>query len=452
MLLENQHTEFKSSFNDAVIETVSAFVNTKGGKVYIGVDDLGQPISNFSIGKESIQNWINEIKNKTQPGIIADIEPIVIQGKEIICVSVHDFPITPVAFKGRYYQRVNGANHQLSSQEVADLHLKTYSSSWDYYPSPHYDIDSISLDKVVQFIDLANQIREVKIQDEPLKVLRKFELVKNDNQIANACHLLFSKNEVFDATISIGRFASETSIKDSLVVRTDLFNEVEVTLAFLKKHINKNYIITGDPQRKEKWEYPLEALREIVINMVVHRNYQSAGDAIIKIYDTKIEFYNPGKLENGLTIADLQAGTYTSYARNRKVADIFREAGIIEKYGSGIQRITNAFISYGLQVPVFEEFQNGFRVTVFNSSNNNTNNLGINEGLNEGLNKGLNEGLNSMLTAIIHNPGIQAKQLSDLLEARPLKTIERQIKSLTDKGYIERKGSKKTGGYWPVKN
>ena len=88
--------------------------------------------------------------------------------------------------------------------------------------------------------------------------------------------------------------------------------------------------------------------------------------------------------------------------------------------------------------PVFEEFQNGFRVTVFNNSNNNTN--------------GINEGLNSILTAIIQNPGIQAKQLSDILEARPLKTIERQIKSLTDKGHIERKGSKKTGGYWPVKN
>lgn len=85
MLLENQHTEFKSSFNDAVIETVSAFVNTKGGKVYIGVDDLGQPISNFSIGKESIQNWINEIKNKTQPGIIADIEPIVTGKRNNLC-------------------------------------------------------------------------------------------------------------------------------------------------------------------------------------------------------------------------------------------------------------------------------------------------------------------------------------------------------------------------------
>ena len=444
MQKENQHIEYKSSFNDAVIETVSAFANTKGGKVYIGVDDFGDPIPNFSIGKESIPKWINEIKNKTQPSIIADVESEELLGKEVICIQVNEFPIKPVACKGRYFQRVNGANHQLSAQEVANLHLKTFGSSWDYYPSPHYAIDSIALDKVTQFIDLANQIREVKIQDEPLTVLRKFELVKNDNQIANACHLLFSKNEVFDATISIGRFASETSIKDSLVVRTDLFNEVEVTLAFLKKHINKNYIITGDPQRIEQWEYPLEALREIVINMIVHRDYQNTGDSIIKIYDTKIEFYNPGKLENGLTIADLKSGIYTSYARNRKVADVFREAGIIEKYGSGIQRITNAFISYGLQEPVFQEFQNGFRVTVFNKTNKNNKDIGVNEGL--------NEGLNSMLTAILQNPGIQAKQLSNILEDRPLKTIERQIKSLTDKGYIERKGSKKTGGYYVVKD
>jgi ATP-dependent DNA helicase RecG len=77
--IENQHIEFKSSFTDAVIETVSAFVNTKGGKVYIGLDDTGKPVSNFSIGKESIQNWINQIKNKTQPSIIADIEPVIIQ-------------------------------------------------------------------------------------------------------------------------------------------------------------------------------------------------------------------------------------------------------------------------------------------------------------------------------------------------------------------------------------
>jgi ATP-dependent DNA helicase RecG len=121
---------------------------------------------------------------------------------------------------------------------------------------------------------------------------------------------LFSKNEVFDATISIGRFSTETSIKDSLVLQTDLFTEVDETLTFVRKHINKNYIITGDPKREERWEYPLEALREIIVNMIVHRDYQNAGESIVKIFDHKIAFYNPGCLGNGLTIADLTAGTY----------------------------------------------------------------------------------------------------------------------------------------------
>lgn len=130
-------------------------------------------------------------------------------------------------------------------------------------------------------------------------------MLKDNGQIANGCYLLSARHDVFDATISIGRFATETSIKDSLVLRTDLFTEVNVTLAFIRKHINKNYIITGNPQREERWEYPLEALREIVVNMIVNRDYQNAGDSIIKIFNNKIEFYNPAGLGNGLTISAL---------------------------------------------------------------------------------------------------------------------------------------------------
>lgn len=78
--------------------------------------------------------------------------------------------------------------------------------------------------------------------------------------------------------------------------------------------------------------------------------------------------YNLGGLENGLTISALKAGNYASYARNRKIVDFFREAWIIEKYGSGIKRITQSFIYYVLTIPVFEDFQKGFRITVFNQS------------------------------------------------------------------------------------
>lgn len=122
---ENQNIEFKSGFNDSVIETLTAFANTKGGKVYIGVNDKGNPIKNFATGKESTQNWLNEIKNKTQPSIIPDVESVVMEGKEINCLSVHEFPVKPVAFRGRYYKRVKNANHQLSAIEIANLSMQS---------------------------------------------------------------------------------------------------------------------------------------------------------------------------------------------------------------------------------------------------------------------------------------------------------------------------------------
>jgi ATP-dependent DNA helicase RecG len=123
--IENLHTEFKSSFNDAVVETLSAFANTKGGEVYVGLDDKEIPIANFSIGKEIAQNWINEIINKTQPSIIADIEPVIVQGKEVICIAVNEFPVKPVAFRGRYYKRVNNSNHQLSAIAITNMSLQS---------------------------------------------------------------------------------------------------------------------------------------------------------------------------------------------------------------------------------------------------------------------------------------------------------------------------------------
>ncbi len=84
---ENENTEFKSGFNDEVIETITAFANTKGGKVLIGVTNKGIPVKNFTIGHETMQNWINEIKNKTQPSIIPDIDIVSFKGVDIVEIS-----------------------------------------------------------------------------------------------------------------------------------------------------------------------------------------------------------------------------------------------------------------------------------------------------------------------------------------------------------------------------
>lgn len=170
------------------------------------------------------------------------------------------------------------------------------------------------------------------------------------------------------STIELGRFQTDTLIKDGATLKTDLFSEVEDVMDFIKKHINKAYIITGRPQREERWDYPLNAIRELVINTIIHRDYTSPVDSIIKVYDDKIELFNPGKLPDGLTITKLLKGDYVSIARNKKIAEAFKSAGLIEKYGSGIKRILNGFKEYGLPTPEFREMSGGFMVTVYNKT------------------------------------------------------------------------------------
>ena len=105
-LKENLNTEFKSSFNDEVIETLVAFANTNGGKVLVGVDNKGMPIKKFMIGDETVQQWINEIKTKTQPSLIPDSTIIDRVGGKVVELSVKEFPVRPVSFRGRYYNMI----------------------------------------------------------------------------------------------------------------------------------------------------------------------------------------------------------------------------------------------------------------------------------------------------------------------------------------------------------
>jgi ATP-dependent DNA helicase RecG len=115
-LKENQYIEFKSRFNDEVIETLTAFANTKrGGKVLVGVQDDGTTVTDFTIGKETVQKCLNEIKNKTQPAIMPSAEVVDYHGKSVIEFFVPEFPVKPVSFKGKYFRRVQNSNHQLSA-------------------------------------------------------------------------------------------------------------------------------------------------------------------------------------------------------------------------------------------------------------------------------------------------------------------------------------------------
>ena len=360
---ESETVEFKNGFDRETIETLVAFANTKGGKVFIGISDNGK-VAGIQLNKETIQTWINQAKQLTSHAVIPDAEAISLKGKQVVILSVPESPIKPVACKGRYYKRIKNANHQLSVSEVVNMHLRTFNSSWDCHIDEYHTEKEISLDKVQNFIERVNLNKEMSIMDDPLTVLQKFELMR-EGKITYACFLLFMSGQSGISTIELGRFQTDIIIKDGATLKADLFSEVDGVMNFIKKHINKAYIITGRPQREERWDYPLDAIREIVINAIIHRDYRSTQDSVVKVFDDKIEIFNPGGLPSGITIEKLLKGKYISDARNKKVAEVFKAAGLIEKYGSGIKRILNAFKEYGLPPPDFEEMSGGFMVTVY---------------------------------------------------------------------------------------
>ena len=426
--------EFKSSFQKEVIESLTAFANTQGGSILVGVSDAGKIIGTI-IEAETIQSWINQCKQSTSPSVIPDVDLVEVDGKTVAVVSVGEYPVKPVSCKGRYFKRVGNANHQMSATEISDAHIKLINSSWDYYPDPEHAIDSISESKVQTFA------KAVGVTEGFHAVLEKFELIKQGRPTF-ACHLLFSKNDVFLSTIEAGRFASETIIKDSITSRDTLIEQVERIMGYIVKHTNKAYIITGNPRREERWDYPMDAMREIVINMIVHRDYRSSNDSTIKIFDDRIEFFNPGKLLDDLTVEKIKTGKYKSYLRNKQVASIFKELELIEKYGSGVRRVIDIFVAYGLPEPVFEMTQGGMAVTVFREVEKTaTNNQ------DGGVSEGVSEGVKSLLALITSHPGIRVPEMSGIMQTST-KNLERWLKQLKEKDQIEFRGAPKTGGYY----
>jgi len=250
--------------------------------------------------------------------------------------------------------------------------------------------------------------------------------------VSNICaYLLFTCNNSAITAFQIGRFKSPIDIIDNIDINTNLFAQIDIAIEFIKKHLMTEFIITGEPQRIVKYNYPLEAIREIVINMIVHRDYRDSGNSIIKIFDDRIEFFNLGKLYGDLTIAKLQSGNYSSRTRNRAIARAFKEAGIIERYGSGISRIKNECKIHGVIEPKFEEFVHGFRVVLYKEKLQND-----------------NVGTNELYNFIKENQPIRISHIKEYFNQVTTRTLERWIKKLKDENRIEFRGSKKTGGYY----
>ncbi|MBD3822807.1 MAG: putative DNA binding domain-containing protein, partial [Thiotrichales bacterium] len=227
---ENSTLEFKQSFGKEAIETVCAFANAKGGQVLIGVTDKGE-IKGISLAEETIQNYLNQIKTQTEPGLVVDIEAHQVDNKTLLTIKVGEFPVKPVSFKGRYYQRKGNSNHQLNLAEIANLHLQSLQLSWDAYPASDTKWQDLDRQKIERFIYRVNQTGRFTLNGTLEENLSKLQLLK-EGQVTQAAKLLFIK-EQYTYNIHIGRFKTPSMIIDDKMVRATLFDAVEETMRII---------------------------------------------------------------------------------------------------------------------------------------------------------------------------------------------------------------------------
>jgi ATP-dependent DNA helicase RecG len=287
---ESETVEFKATLDQAAIETLGAFANTKGGHVFVGVADSGK-IVGVQLGNETIPQWLNQIKMNTYPTLIPDVATATIDQRSVVIFMIDEFPIKPVAVRGKYFKRVENSNHQLSPSEISNLHLQSLQLSWDSYPAHDAALDDLDVVKIEKFISKVNAAGRFMLGGSWQESLEKLDLIR-ENTPANAAKLLFTK-ELKQYSIHVGRFKTPSMIIDDKMIKDTLYEAVEETMRFIISHLKVAFEFTGAIQRTEIFEYPLSALRELVLNAIVHRDYTSPVDVQIKIFDQEITVFNP---------------------------------------------------------------------------------------------------------------------------------------------------------------
>jgi len=437
---ESKTVEFKTAFNQDTIVSLVAFANADGGSVYVGVRDDGKVVG-VSLAEESETAWVNEIKNKTAPAIVPEADRLVVDGKNVVRLYIAPLPVKPTSVQGRYYVRKGKANHLMSISELSDMYLRAMSSSWDAMPSNH-SLEDISLEKVAAFAKRMNPDNP----DDPMRILRKLSLFSG-NRPTNACYLAFALDYCFETSFQVGRFKTGSHIIDDKAFNCDLLGEIDGIMAFIMKHLMGEIVITGKPQHDIRYDYPVDAIREIVLNMLVHRDYCNPHITnTIKIFDDHIEFTNAGGLPDGLTVEDILSDDYISSPRNPKLAALFRDAGLIEKYGSGIKRVLDSCKAHGGVRAYFEDHGNWFKVVLTKLNNALTDRLG--EKLGEKLGKRLGKTRASILSVLQEEPSLSITRLAAKVGVSTT-AIEKNITWLKSNGYLLRVGSARAGR-WEV--
>jgi predicted HTH transcriptional regulator len=333
-----------------------------------GVEDKSGHVRGVVQALDLEERLANLISDQVAPRLVPEIEILPWRRTQVLAVQVYPSPIRPHYFKREgpeagVYVRVGSTNRRADREMIEELRRFTHGEAFDEQPMP--GLDSEALDFRAASESFA-AVRTITRRD--LETLRLVTDHQGRKVPTVGGMLLFGRDRERnfpDAWIQAGRFrgADKSRIVDRAEIRSFPVRAIEAAIAFVEKHAMHGAEI-GAVRRKERWNLPPVAVREAVINAVAHTDYAQRGAPIrVSIFEDRLEVENPGLLPFGLTIEDLHHGI--SKLRNRVIGRVFHALGLIEQWGSGVQRMTAACREMGLAPPRFEEIAARFRVTIF---------------------------------------------------------------------------------------
>lgn len=394
----------------------------------------------------------NAVSDSCTPQIIPDIEPQTIEGKTVIVISVEAGKNRPYYLKSKgkengTYIRIAGTSRQAFPEKIKELEMEGARISWDELTCVGYPVSEEATEKLCH--DIENFRKKAGMTEHPVKKeqLINWKILKlGEGKLlaTNAYALLTSDYFPFSKTqCAVFKGTDRAVFLDKREFTGPIYLQIEEAVDFVLRNIRLGATIDG-LVRKEKFELPPEAIREMIINAHCHRNLRYESCIQVAVYDDRLEVTSPGGLYNGLTYEEIMSGH--SKIRNKGIANIFSQMGLVEAWGSGINRIFNAAKEYGLPKPEFMEFDNMFRVELFRNSLPMVQSIG--EASEKFKNPELNETQGKILKLLWENNQLSAAKLAEKIGVAS-HNIESNIKKLKEDGFLIRHGSPKSG-YWEV--
>lgn len=334
---ETRQKELKREYTDTILKTISAFANYDGGQIVIGVDEANKELINvvdYVSLKLKIENKINDL---ITPRPRYDIKVLSIEEKNILEITVYPGMNKPYMYKGVAYQRNDTSTIPVDQSSLLELSLKGKNISYD-----QLEIDEDDF----QFTVLEKKLNEVR----PVSNFNKDILITlglfTNNKFNIAAQLIADTNKNMNFGIDMVRFGHSISefIDRRIIAGKSILSQYDGALEMFIKHYSEIEKVEG-MQRIKKQPIPYEAYREAIANAIAHRNYLVSSNIKIEMYNNRIEIISPGGLPHGVTKENYLQDNL-SIPRNTIISQVLYTLGIIEKFGTGIRRMNDAYFGY----------------------------------------------------------------------------------------------------------